>query len=147
MSSAITTPRHTTQCGATIRTILALPVWLVYRLGLRSTVPCGVGLAFMTFSWVPLHARDVVAAEGFTDFADRPRRLRLLLSSYSDSGSTDALLDAVQARIAAHAAGLRERAEAGDPLFRRLVDDGVIDGLDRALGELAHGRSDLTRQA
>ena len=32
-------------------------------------------LAFVVFSWVPLHARDVVTAEGFTRFADRPRRL------------------------------------------------------------------------
>jgi aminoglycoside phosphotransferase (APT) family kinase protein len=26
-------------------------------------------LAFAAFSWVPLHTRDIVAAEGFTDFA------------------------------------------------------------------------------
>jgi aminoglycoside phosphotransferase (APT) family kinase protein len=103
-------------------------------------------LAFVAFSWVPLHARDVVISEGFTDFADRPRRLRLLLSSYGYSGSTDTLLAAVQARIAAHAAGLREGAEAGDPLFGRLVDDGVIDGLDRALDELAQDRPDFDRR-
>jgi hypothetical protein len=30
----------------------------------------------------------------------------------------------------------RELAAAGDPLFTRLVRDGVIDGLDRALAEL-----------
>jgi aminoglycoside phosphotransferase (APT) family kinase protein len=107
--------------------------------------PCAAvwDLAFMAFSWVPLHAREVVIPEGFTDFADRPRRLRLLLSSYGYSGSTDTLLDAVQARIAAHAVDLRERAEAGDPLFSRLVVDGVIDGLDRALDELAHDRPDF----
>ncbi|MEN3358765.1 MAG: hypothetical protein V7637_2747 [Mycobacteriales bacterium] len=29
-------------------------------------------LAYAVFSWVPLHARHVVAAEGFTDFAARP---------------------------------------------------------------------------
>jgi len=29
-------------------------------------------LAFTAFAWVPLHARHVVAAEGFTSFADRP---------------------------------------------------------------------------
>ena len=29
-------------------------------------------LALTAFSWVPLHARHVVAAEGFTDFAARP---------------------------------------------------------------------------
>jgi hypothetical protein len=38
-------------------------------------------LAFTAFGWVPLHARHVVAAEGFTAFADRPRRLRLSLDT------------------------------------------------------------------
>jgi hypothetical protein len=33
-------------------------------------------VAFAAFSWVPLHARHVVAAGGFTDFAARPRRPR-----------------------------------------------------------------------
>jgi len=103
-------------------------------------------LALLGFSWVPLHARDIVTSAGFTDFADRPRRLRLLLSSYGYSSSTDTLLDAVQACVAAHAVGVRERAEAGDPLFRGLVDDGVIDGLDRALDELARDRADFDRR-
>lgn len=93
-------------------------------------------LAFVTFSWVPLHARDVVAAEGFTRFADRPRRLRLLLDAYGYEGDVQTVLDAVQTRISDHAAGIRELAAAGDPLFTRLVDLGVIDGLDRALQQL-----------
>ena len=36
-------------------------------------------LAFTAFSWVPLHARDVVAAEGFDAFADRLGGARELL--------------------------------------------------------------------
>ena len=32
-------------------------------------------LAFPAFAWVPLRARHVVEAEGFTNFVDRPRRL------------------------------------------------------------------------
>jgi aminoglycoside phosphotransferase (APT) family kinase protein len=39
-------------------------------------------LAFAAFSWVPLHARHVVAAEGFTDFAARPGRLHRFLRTY-----------------------------------------------------------------
>lgn len=93
-------------------------------------------LAFVVFSWVPLHARDVVAAEGFTCFEDRPRRLRLLLDAYGYTGTVPCLLEAVEARVADHARGLRELAAAGDPLFTRLVKDGVIDGLDRALAGL-----------
>jgi hypothetical protein len=37
-------------------------------------------LAFTAFAWVPLHARHVVEVEGFTDFGDRARRLRLFLA-------------------------------------------------------------------
>lgn len=93
-------------------------------------------LAFVVFSWVPLHARDVVTAEGFTHFADRPRRLRLLLDAYGYQGTVDAVLHAVRARIAEHVAGLRTLADAGDPLFARLVDGGAIVDLERAMAEL-----------
>ncbi len=93
-------------------------------------------LAFVVFSWVPLHARDVVAAEGFNRYAERPRRLRLLLDAYGYDGTIGTVLHAVQARIREHAESLRELAAAGDPLFTRLVDDGVVDGLDRALAQL-----------
>ena len=94
-------------------------------------------LAFVAFSWVPLHARDVVAAEGFTQFAERPRRLRVLLDAYGYAGPVTAVLETVRRRIQDHARSLRELAAAGDPLFARLVRDGVIDGLDRAMTELA----------
>lgn len=93
-------------------------------------------LAFTVFSWVPLHARDVVAAEGFTRFAERPRRLRLLLDAYGYDGHVAAVLAAVQERIREHAQQLRTLAAAGDPLFRRLVELGTLDGLDRALSQL-----------
>lgn len=104
-------------------------------------------LAFVVFSWVPLHARHVVRAEGFTRWADRPRRLRLLLDAYGYSGTVDAVLQAVQARISEHAQGLRELAAAGDPLFSRLVDSGVIDDLDRALAELSQDAPSLAASA
>lgn len=94
-------------------------------------------LAFTAFSWVPLHARHVVAAEGFTDFAARPRRLRLFLDRYGYSGDPTSLLDVVRARAAAHAAGIRRLAATGDPLFTRLLDQGVATDLDHAVAELA----------
>ena len=93
-------------------------------------------LAFTAFSWVPMHARHVVAAEGFTDFAARPRRLRLLLDAYGFSGSVSTVLDAVRARTAAHAQGIRDLAAGGDPLFARLVDSGVADAFDQAITDL-----------
>jgi thiamine kinase-like enzyme len=52
-------------------------------------------LAFTAFSWVPLHARHVVAAEG-----------------------------------------IRQLAAEGDPLFDRLLQQGVAANLDRAVVEL-----------
>jgi hypothetical protein len=100
--------------------------------------PCSAlhDLAFVVFSWVPLHARDVVTAEGFTRFDERPRRLRLLLRAYEFEGSIEEVLCAVRERVVEHGSGLRELAGAGDPLFTRLVDGGVLDALDRALSQL-----------
>jgi len=100
-------------------------------------------LAFVAFSWVPLHARDIVLAEGFTRFADRPQRLRLLLDAYGYTGTVDELLAAVSVRISDHIEGLRALATAGDPVFTRLVADGAIDGLDRALSQLREDASDF----
>jgi hypothetical protein len=102
--------------------------------------PCAAiwDLAFVACSWVPLHARDVAASEGFTDFDDRPRRLRLLLDAYRYDGTISVLIEAVQARLHDHIRGLKELAGAGDPLFQRLIDDGAITRIERALGELSH---------
>jgi hypothetical protein len=93
-------------------------------------------LAFAAFSWVPLHARHVVAQEGFTDLSTRPARLRLFLAEYGWTGTTSEFLDVVRARIYAHAAGVRNLAAASDPLFTRLIAQGVADDLDTALAEL-----------
>jgi aminoglycoside phosphotransferase (APT) family kinase protein len=59
-------------------------------------------VAFAAFSWVPLHARHVVAREGFTDFKGRLRRLQLFLAEYGWAGSLPAFLQVVTARIQAH---------------------------------------------
>lgn len=94
-------------------------------------------LAFAAFSWVPLHARHVVAAEGFTDFPARPKRLHRFLAAYGrPAGATD-FLEVVRERVKAHADGVRELAATGDPVFARLVRQGVTDDLDQALAELA----------
>jgi hypothetical protein len=52
-------------------------------------------LAWVAFSWVPLHARDVVEAEGFTHFSDRRRRLELFLREYGGDLTADGLLPPV----------------------------------------------------
>lgn len=94
-------------------------------------------LAFAAFSWVPLHARHVVAAEGFTDFPARPRRLRRFLETYGWPGTIADFLEVVRERIHAHTNGIRELAAAGNPVFKQLLRQGVCDDLDRALAELA----------
>jgi hypothetical protein len=97
-------------------------------------VPAGWDLAFTAFSWVPLHARHVVAAEGFSDFAGRPRRLARFLNAYGWSGQTADFLDVVRARITANVEGILSRAD--DPLFGEMARNGVVDALEHAAEEL-----------
>jgi hypothetical protein len=94
-------------------------------------------LALAAFSWVPLHTRHWIAAEGFTDFAARPGRLDRFLGIYGWSGSTGEFLDVVEARVKAHADGIRDRAAAGDEAFGRLLREGIPDALGQAVAELA----------
>jgi Phosphotransferase enzyme family len=94
-------------------------------------------LAFCAFSWIPLHARHVAAAEGFTDFPARPRRLHRFLTTYGLRGDAGAFLHVVRTRVRAHAEGIRDLAATGDPRFERLLHQGVAADLDRAVTELA----------
>ena len=103
-------------------------------------------LAFAAFSWVPLCARQVAAAAGFSDFAARPGRLGRLLRTYGwsaaagpflDSAAAGPFLDVVAARVRAHAGGIRDLAASGDEVFGRLLRQGVADDLDQAVAELA----------
>ncbi len=93
-------------------------------------------LAFTGFAWVPLHARRVVTAEGFTAFADRPRRLRLFLDAYGWDGPVDRFIDTVRRRVRASADGIRRTAAAGDPAYRRMIEQGVDAALETAVDEL-----------
>ncbi|MEU4833508.1 phosphotransferase [Streptosporangium sp. NPDC023615] len=94
-------------------------------------------LAFTAFAWVPLHARHVVAAEGFTAFTDRSRRLRLFLDAYGWSGPAGEFVDVVRRRVSASAEGIRRIAAAGDPAYRNMVEHGVDAALETAVEELA----------
>lgn len=61
----------------------------------------------------------VVAAEGFTDFTARPRRLDRFLRTYGWSATAREFLDVVEARVMAHAEGIRDLAASGDEAFGR----------------------------
>lgn len=93
-------------------------------------------LAYLAFSWVPLHARSVVEAEGFTDFGARPERLRRLLARYGWQGESADFVTVVKSRVSAGVASLRAFAEEGDQDAARLLAQGVAEDCDRAVAEL-----------
>jgi hypothetical protein len=94
-------------------------------------------LAFTAFAWVPLHARHVVAAEGFTAFAQRPRRLRLFLDAYGRSRPLEQFIEIVRRRVTASAQGIRRTAAAGDPAYQNMIKNGIHTALETAVNELA----------
>ncbi len=94
-------------------------------------------LAYLVFSWGPLHARDIVIAEGFTRFEDRPRRVRLLLDAYGYRGTTNELLAGVRTRVQDLSDTIQNLSDNGDPLFAQMVAAGTIDAQQRALTELS----------
>jgi len=115
-------------------------------------------VAWMAFSWVPLHAREVVEAEGFTDFGDRRRRLELFAGEYGrgrcrlaeDGGSrstgpgdgdgnltAERLLDVLRRRLPEKVDAMRAAASSGDATYRQLLEHGsdrrlvsALEGLD-----------------
>jgi hypothetical protein len=93
-------------------------------------------LAFTAFAWVPLRARHVAAAEGFTAFADRPRRLRAFLDAYGWTGPVEPFVATVGRRVQRSADGIRRRAATGEAAFGHLVDLGVDADLETAVAEL-----------
>jgi len=95
-------------------------------------------LAFTAFAWVPLHARQVVAAEGFTAFAQRPRRLRLFLDAYGWNGPLEQFIEIVRQRVTASAEGIRRTAAAGDLAYQNMTKNGVDTALETAVNELAN---------
>ncbi len=100
-------------------------------------------LAFTLFAWVPLHARHVVRAEGFTDFENRARRLRLFLDAYGWDGDPAALLNTMRARVLSSADGIEETARRGDPAYQQMVEQGVASSLRTAAAELTRDAAGL----
>jgi aminoglycoside phosphotransferase (APT) family kinase protein len=78
-------------------------------------------LAWTAFSWVPLHARHVVAAEGFTEVDRRRERLAAFLRWYGSALAPDQVLARLSAMIEAQVEQLRQRAAGGDDTYRRML--------------------------
>lgn len=93
-------------------------------------------VAWLALGWVPLHARDVAASEGFSDYASRPARLRLFLDAYGWTGDPEILIRDVQERMRLRAARIRRLGVGGEELYVKLLRWGVADDLDRAVREL-----------
>jgi hypothetical protein len=94
-------------------------------------------LAWVAFSWVPLHARDVVEAEGFIHFSDRRRRLELFLREYGSNRTADGLLEVLRRRLRENIDAMRVTARSGDVTYQRMLEHGVdrrlvlaFEGLD-----------------
>ena len=93
-------------------------------------------LAWVAFSWVPLHARNVVEAEGFTHFSDRRRRLELFLAEYGGDLTADGLLKVLRRKLRDNIDAMRVTARSGDVTYQRMLEHGVDLRLVRALEEL-----------
>ncbi|MEU4160964.1 aminoglycoside phosphotransferase family protein [Actinoplanes sp. NPDC026670] len=94
-------------------------------------------LAFTAFAWVPLTARSDATADGWTDFADRPRRLRMLLDAYGWRGTAADMVREVRDRISAAIHDIRRLATDGDHDCRELIHSGLDLRLATAVKELA----------
>lgn len=78
-------------------------------------------LAFSALTWVPLLTAHVAEPAGFTDAADRRRRLHLLLDAYGYSGDRAAIRDAMIGRVERNVAMIRMLADGGEPTFQRML--------------------------
>ena len=92
-------------------------------------VPPEDDLAWVAFSWTPLHARAVVRREGFTVFGARRTRLERLLIAYGWEGTTQDMLRQIDARVHHQITVMRSTAAQGDPAYQEML----VRGLDRLL--------------
>jgi Ser/Thr protein kinase RdoA (MazF antagonist) len=74
-----------------------------------------VDLAFSAIAWVGLCDWSEDEPVGFGDYADRSRRLHLLLDAYGYDGDRQVFRAAIAQRARRQAAIIREMAEAGNP--------------------------------
>jgi aminoglycoside phosphotransferase (APT) family kinase protein len=93
-------------------------------------------VAWVAFSWTPLHAPHVVAAEGFTDLDSRLARLELFLREYGWQGTTGDILDLIAERLTLQLTLMTQAAASGDPTYQRMLTAGRDQDLTVALNQL-----------
>lgn len=94
-------------------------------------------LAWIVFSWTPLHARQLVTEEGFTNFAQRRERAERVLRAYGWDGSVADILRLIAGRLESQIKMMRRVAAQGDETYRTMLDRGVDRQLESALDDLA----------
>jgi hypothetical protein len=78
-------------------------------------------LAFSALTWVPLLTPELAAQVGFGDATDRRRRFHLLLDAYGYTGDRIAIRDAIIGRVERNVAVIRQLADGGEPVFKRML--------------------------
>ena len=94
-------------------------------------------LAWVAFSWTPLHAPAVVMREGFTAFSRRRERLEVILSAYGWDGTTDEVLGRIDARLQHQILTMRATAIAGDRAYQQMLNQRLDHVLESARSQLA----------
>lgn len=89
-------------------------------------------LAWVAFSWTPLHAPEVVTREGFTAFSKRTERLERILRAYRWDGTTEEVLERIDARLQHQIQTMRATASAGDPAYQRMLNQRLDHVLEAA---------------
>ncbi|MFF5176304.1 phosphotransferase [Micromonospora sp. NPDC000089] len=74
-------------------------------------------LAYVALTWVPLQTPRLAEETGFTNFADRQRRLHLLLDAYGYDRDRHALRAAIVERARRNAQVIHTLAATGDPVY------------------------------
>jgi aminoglycoside phosphotransferase (APT) family kinase protein len=92
-------------------------------------------VAWVAFSWTPLHASHVVASEGFTDLDSRLPRLADFLREYGWQGTTGDMLDLIAERLTLQLNVMHQNS-AEDPTYQRMVAVGRDRDLTIALDQL-----------
>ena len=78
-------------------------------------------LAFSALTWVPLLTAEIAGSVGFGDAAGRRPRFHLLLDAYGYTGDRTAIRDAIIGRVERNVAMIRQLADGGEPVFKRML--------------------------
>jgi hypothetical protein len=89
----------------------------------------------MVWQFVPILADAHFRSQGWPHVPAidaRMRRVRLLVDAYGlDAAQRAVFADVLALRIGRTASGIRAEATAGKPVFQKLVDDGVVNQIER----------------